>query len=102
MNRREFIAGIANAAVWPHAAHAQHAGRFHRIGFLRNASPPRSFIQAFREGLRELGYVEGQNISINYGLAESAAELPQAAAELVRTTVDVIIASGTPPTAAAR
>jgi putative tryptophan/tyrosine transport system substrate-binding protein len=100
--RREVLALFGAALVWPLATHAQHAGRFHRIGFLRNGSPPHSFIQAFRQGLREFGYLEGQNISIEYGLAESAAELPEAAAELVRAKVDVIIASGTPPTVAAK
>jgi putative tryptophan/tyrosine transport system substrate-binding protein len=52
--------------------------------------------------LREFGYVEGQNVSIEYGLADSAEQLPKAAAELVRRNVDVIVASGTPPVATAK
>ena len=56
----------------------------------------------FRQGLREFGYVEGQNISIEYGLAGNADQLPDAAAELVHRNVDVIIASGTPPVVAAK
>jgi putative ABC transport system substrate-binding protein len=84
------------------AAEAQQAGKVHRIGFLRNGPPPQTFIEGFRQGLRELGYVEGQDISIEYGLAGSADRLPEAAAELVRRKVDVIIASGTPPVAAAK
>jgi putative ABC transport system substrate-binding protein len=84
------------------AAEAQQAGPVYRIGFLRNGPPPETFIDGLRQGLRELGYVEGQNISIEYGLAGSADQLPEAAAELVRRNVDVIIASGTPPVPAAK
>jgi putative ABC transport system substrate-binding protein len=84
------------------AAEAQQARPVYRIGFLRNGPPPESFIAGFRQGLRELGYVDGQNISIEYGLAGSAEQLPDAAAELVRRNVDVIIASGTPPVVAAK
>ena len=83
-------------------AEAQQARPVYRIGFLRNGPPPESFIGGFRQGLRELGYVDGQNISIEYGLADSAEQLPNAAAELVRRNVDVIIASGTPPVVAAK
>src|SRR6516225_9090144 len=74
----------------------------YRIGFLRNGPPPETFIGGFRQGLREFGYVEGQNISIEYGLAGNADQLPDAAAELVRRNVEVIIASGTPPVVAAK
>jgi putative tryptophan/tyrosine transport system substrate-binding protein len=84
------------------AAEAQQPGKVHRIGFLRNGPPPQTFIEGFQNGLRELGYADGQDISIEYALADSAAQLPNAAAELVRRKVDVIIASGTPPVAAAK
>jgi len=84
------------------AAEAQQAKPVYRIGFLRNGPPPESFIGGFRQGLRDLGYVEGQNISIEYGLAGSADQLPDAAAELVHRNVDLIIASGTPPVVAAK
>ena len=67
-----------------------------RVGFLRFGSPPPGFIEGFRQGLRELGYVEGQNIIIEYGLAQSAAQLPDVAADLVRLKVDVLVASGVP------
>jgi putative ABC transport system substrate-binding protein len=83
------------------AVEAQQAPVY-RIGFLRNGPPPESFIGGFRQGLRELGYIDGQNISIEYGLADTAEQLPSAAAELVRRNVDVIIASGTPPVVAAK
>src|SRR5215207_7525105 len=102
MRRREFIAGLAGATAWPVALKAQQPARVYRLGFLRNGSPPQTFVEGLRQGMRELGYVEGQNIRIEYGLAASAAELPAAAAELVRLNVDLIIASGTPPTVAAK
>jgi putative ABC transport system substrate-binding protein len=96
-----FVAGAI--ALWPICqTAAQQPGAVYRIGWLRNGRPPESFVQALREGLRQLGYVEGQNIAIEYGLAESAERLPEAAAELVRRKVDVIIASGTPPVPAAK
>ena len=84
------------------ADEAQQVRPVHRIGFLRNGPPPKTFIDSLRQGLRELGYVEGQNISIEYGLAASADQLPEAAAELVGRNVDVIVASGTPPVPAAK
>jgi putative tryptophan/tyrosine transport system substrate-binding protein len=102
MRRREFIAGLAGATAWPVALKAQQPARVYRLGFLRNGSPPQTFVEGLRQGMRELGYVEGQNIRIEYGLAPSADELPAAAAELVRLDVDLIIASGTPPTVAAK
>ena len=84
------------------AVEAQQPRPVARIGFLRNGPPPESFIGGFRQGLRDLGYVEGQNIAIEYGLASSADQLPETATELVRRKVDVIIASGTPPVKAAK
>jgi len=98
MRRREFITLLGGAAAWPLGVDAQQAGTSYRIGFLRNGSPPQTFIEGLRQGLREFGYVESQNIRIDYGLAASADELPAAAAELLRRKVDLIIASGTPPT----
>ena len=65
-----------------------------RIGVLGGSSPPDPFVEAFKQGLRELGYVEGQNISIEYRWAEGRVErLPGLAADLVRLKVDVIVAS---------
>jgi ABC-type uncharacterized transport system substrate-binding protein len=80
----------------PLAAEAQPAGKVYRIGFLRSGPAPETFIEGFRQGLRELGYVEGQNVTIEYGVAASADQLPAAAAELARRKVDILIASGTP------
>jgi putative tryptophan/tyrosine transport system substrate-binding protein len=103
VNRRGLIFLLGAAAFGrPLAVAAQQAGPVYRIGFLRNGKPPKTFMDGFWHGLRELGYVEGQNITIEYGLASNAEHLPEAAAELVRRKVDVIIASGTPPVPAAR
>ena len=82
------------AVLCPRAAEAQQAGSGYRIGFLRNGPPPPAYIEGFRQGLRELGYVEGRNISIEYGLAPNADQLPGVAAELVSRNVNVIIAAG--------
>jgi putative tryptophan/tyrosine transport system substrate-binding protein len=88
--------------IAPLAADAQQPGRVHRIGFLRVGPPPTTWIENFRQGLRELGYVEGQNVTIEFGLAPSAAKLPDIAADLVRRKVDVLVASGTPSVLPAR
>jgi putative ABC transport system substrate-binding protein len=86
----------------PLLADAQQVGKVNRVGFLRFGSIPPAFIVGFRQGLREQGYVEGQNIIIEYGLAQSAAQLPHVAAELVRLKVDVLVASGVPSVLPAR
>jgi putative ABC transport system substrate-binding protein len=82
--------------VAPLATRAQEVGKVYRIGFLRLGPPPTTWLENFRQGLRELGYVEGRNITIEYGLAQSLAQLPDLAAGLVRLKVDVLVASGTP------
>lgn len=88
---------LALVLAAPHiAAHAQSTAKVHRIGFLRFGPPPASWIDAFRKGLRDLGYVEGQNIVIEYGLAQSEVEFPALAAKLVDHKADVIVASGVP------
>jgi putative ABC transport system substrate-binding protein len=103
MDRRAFVSGVTLALLAaPLAAEAQPAGKVYRLGFLRNGPPPETFIEGLRTGLRELGYVEGQNIRIEYGLARSADELPSVAARLVGLKVDVLLASGTPPVPAAK
>jgi len=95
--RRTFLATVTGGLlIAPLAAAAQQAGKVPRIGMLRFGPPPPSFIEPFRQGLRELGYVEGQSLIIEYGLARSVAQLPDVAAELVRLKVDVLVASGTP------
>jgi putative tryptophan/tyrosine transport system substrate-binding protein len=87
----------------PLAAGAQQAGRVYRIGFLRAGPPPATFIEALQQGLRELGYIEGQNVVIEYRFTEGGVDqLPQLAEELVRHPVDVILASAAPPALAAQ
>jgi putative ABC transport system substrate-binding protein len=101
--RRTFLATATAALLTaPRAAGAQQVARVYRIGWLRVGPPPPSFIEPFRQRLRELGYVEGQNIIIEYRLMRSVEQLADAAAELVRLKVEVLVASGTPSVVPAR
>src|SRR5262245_11479928 len=103
MKRREFVILLGSAAtVWPLATGAQQASKVHRIGFLRVGPPPATFIQGFQQGLREHGLIEGQNITIEFGLAQGAADVPGIVAELIRRKVDVLVASGVPSLLPAR
>jgi putative ABC transport system substrate-binding protein len=99
MRRREFIALIGGTVVtWPCAARAQQAA-MPIIGFLNSASPEGyvPYATAFRQGLNETGYVDGQNVTIEYRWAEGRYErLPTQAADLVRRQVSVIAATSTP------
>jgi len=84
-------------------AEAQQAGKVPRIGFLGQAPPTGPLVEAFRQGLRDLGYVEGKNILIEYRHTEGKPDrLPRLAAELVRLKVDVIVVSGALATSAAK
>jgi putative tryptophan/tyrosine transport system substrate-binding protein len=103
MKRREFITLLGGTAVaWPLAARAQQ--RVKVIGFLglSPASAWVSRVEALRAGLRDLGYVEGKNIVIEFRWAKTVDELPELAAELVRMNVDVIVASSSTMVEAAR
>src|SRR4051794_40913278 len=106
MKRRDVIKLLTGGTLaWPLAARAQPAGRLARIGFLGAASAAgyASRVEAFRSGLRDLGYVEGANIVIEYRWAEENNQrLPALAAELVRSGVDVIVSHGTPGSLAAK
>jgi putative ABC transport system substrate-binding protein len=96
MRRREFISGIAGwAAAWPFTALAQQ-GAVPVIGFLEVRSPEAIVerLRAFRQGLRETGYVEGDNVPIDYRWAEQPEQLPELAGQLVRRQVAVIVTSG--------
>jgi putative tryptophan/tyrosine transport system substrate-binding protein len=95
MRRREFITLLGGAAVsWPLAARVQQPADIPRIGFLRLGlpAPNAKRIEALRAGLRQLGYVEGKTIAIEFRWAETVDELPALAAELVRMNVDIILA----------
>ena len=88
-----------------HGAEAQQAGKVYRVGYMGTSSPSleSNLVEAFRRGLRDLGYVEGQNILVEYRWAEGQYDrFGQFAAELVRLKVDVIVTAGTPGTLAAK
>jgi putative ABC transport system substrate-binding protein len=88
-----------------HPVEAQQTGKIPRIGFLDNSTAPGSavLLEAFRQELRKLGWIEGKNITIEYRFAEQTPErLPELAADLVRLKVDLIVASATAPALAAR
>jgi putative tryptophan/tyrosine transport system substrate-binding protein len=105
MRRREFLGALGAAAAWPLAARAQRAGKVARIGFLGAtfAAGWARRTEALRSGLRDLGYVQGENIFIESRWAdEQYDQLPALAAELVRLKVDVLLTYGTPGTLAAK
>src|SRR6478609_9481760 len=102
MKRREFITLLGGAAapaiLWPLAARTQPTGKVARIGFLGSATAVGSAksVEAFRTGLRDLGYVEGKNIVIEFQWAEGNYErLPALLAELIRRKVDILVVHGT-------
>jgi putative ABC transport system substrate-binding protein len=103
MKRREFITLLGGAAAaWPLAARAQQSGNW-RIGLLATAAPTPAMLSAFRDGLRERGYVEGQNLLIVVRWPqESFEQNPGVAVELVRSNIDVIVAWPSPAVIAAR
>jgi len=114
MDRRRFLlTSLAGALAAPLAAEGQQPGKVYRIGYLSPSSPsdPERLaspfgergLAAFRQGLRELGYVEGKNIAIEKRWAEGKFErLPDLAAELVRLKVDIIASVVTQASLAAK
>ena len=108
MRRREFIAGLggaASAGLWPLGARAQQAGKVWRVGMLDTTSAVLNVknIDAFRASMRALGYVEGQNLVIDYRSPDGRLErLPELVAELIRLKCDVMVTRGTPPTLTAK
>jgi putative ABC transport system substrate-binding protein len=105
MNRREFVALLSGAAVgWSVPANAQQAAKVPRIGYLAaNLAASPHLRAAFLQGLRDLGYVEGRNIVIEYRDAEGTYErFPALATELVALKVDVIVVTSTPAAVAVK
>jgi putative ABC transport system substrate-binding protein len=105
MRRWHFITLIGSAATWPLAVRAQQASKLPRTGFLGLTSPSAfgSRLEAFRQGLRDFGYVEGTSISIEYRWAEGHyGRLPELAAEIVRANEDLIVTHATPGSLAAK
>jgi putative ABC transport system substrate-binding protein len=103
MKRREFITLLGGAAAaWPLAARAQQSGKMPRVGVLVSLSAPHPFTEAFRSGMRDLGYSEGGNILIEWRYADAQfSRAVELASELVRLQVDVIAAYHTPAVRAA-
>jgi putative ABC transport system substrate-binding protein len=104
MRRREFIVTVGGAATWPLAARAQQQ-TIPVVGFLSAVSPDgfTERLRAFRQGLKESGYIEGENVAVAYRWAENQInQLPALAADLVRRQVTVIVTAGgnVPPVAA--
>src|SRR6516162_3231988 len=104
MKRRTFIAGLGSTAAWPVLARGQQRA-VPVIGFLspQSADDPKIDTVPFLQGLKETGYVEGQNVAVEYRYAENQLDrLPTLAADLVRRRVAVIVAGGTPAALAAK
>ena len=105
LNRRDFITPLGGAAAWPLAARAQQAGKLPTIGFLggSTASAQSEWTAPFVQRLRELGWLEGRTVVIEYRWAEGRSErFAEIAAELVRLKVDVIVTQSTPSVLAAK
>jgi putative ABC transport system substrate-binding protein len=105
IRRREFITLLGGAAAaWPVAAQAQQPAKLPTIGFLAaNPSIESPRVAAFVQRLRELGWIDGRNLSIEYRWAEGRNErYAESAAEFVRLKVDVIVTVATPPTLATK
>ena len=94
MKRREFIALLGASPAWPNAGYPQQPGKIFRIGFLGVGSAANwaNRIEALHGGLRDLGYVDGKNIVIEFRWTEAIEQLPELATELVRMKVDLIFA----------
>ena len=113
MRRRDFITLLSGAAAgWPLAARAQQPAKVHRVGFIASVAPVSELVGAnpnntvardFVQGLRELGYVEGKNLVLEWRTAELRLErMPELVAELVGLKVDVLVAPGGPAAVAAK
>src|SRR6516164_10795343 len=107
MRRRDFIAGLGGAAAWPVVVHGQPREQMRRIGVLLGLADghpeTQSRVTGFQKGLRDLGWVEGRNIQVDYRFAGSDPNLiREYTAELIRLTPDVIVANTIPVVSALR
>jgi len=104
MNRRRFLlTALAGALAAPLTAAAQQPSKVYRIGFLRGGQPPETYVEGLQQGLRERGYVNGQNVVVEYRATDGGFDqLPRLAEEFVRSKVDVILASAAPAAIAAK
>src|SRR5262245_55355745 len=103
MKRREFITLLGGATAWPLAARAQQPRKVWRLGVLQPGAPPDPLLEIIRDGLRDLGYMEGRDIVFEVRWAEGTHDrLAGLAAELVGVKVDVIYAFTTSPALAAQ
>ena len=97
MKRRDFIAGLCGTAAWPVAAHAEQPTKLPTIGFLGTTTPSAwvDYVPAFVQRLRELGWVEGRTVAIEYRWAEGRNDrFGEIAVEFARLKVDIIVTSG--------
>jgi putative ABC transport system substrate-binding protein len=91
------LSGVAACAQQPQEK------KVYRVAFLRAGQPPKTWVEAFQQGLRERGYVDGQNVVVDFRFTDgSVDQLPRLVEELVRLKVDVIVASAAPPAVAAK
>jgi len=104
VDRRAFLSTVAGGLlVAPLGAEAQQAGKVYRIGFLRAGQPPESYLDGFQQGLRERGYVYGQNVVVEFRATDGSVDpLPRLTEELLRLKVDVFLASAAPAAVAVR
>ena len=105
MRRRQFITLLGGATTWPLAARAQQPDRVRRIailmGFPEGDREGQAFVATFRDGLRQLGWIDGRNIRIDrrWAAADDAALIPRFASELVALEPDLSLSHSTPTTA---
>src|SRR5499427_7120946 len=107
MRRREFIAGLASAAAWPLAAHAQQGDRMRRIGVLlpgdENDPLRKNFVSAFMQALARLGWTDGRNLRMELRwFGDDSNRIRALAQELVALQPDIIVTDGSPATVAAQ
>src|SRR5262245_35614185 len=106
IGRRKFLAALGGAAAWPLAARAQQAAstvRQVRVGLIAAAPSTPAMLNAFRDGMRERGYIEGQNLSVAVRWPQGSFDQdPSVVTELINSNVDVIVACGTPTVIAVR